>query len=489
MSGATPSLLPLREAVLRFRPTPILVYGDLMLDEYVFGRAERLSPEKPVPIVTFERRDEQVGGAGNVVRNLLSLGCTPVLVALTGDDETGRACRRALHEAGLEPAGLIEERGRVTPRKTRIHAGQHAIVRVDYEDPEGSSAECRSRLAEAIARLAPGCAAAVVSDYRKGAVTAAGVAALAAAAPGMAIVADPKGSDAERYRGVTHLLPNERELADLLGGTWDDAGAESLRERLGLDSLVLTRSERGVRHYQGGPPRDWPARGREVFDVTGAGDTFAAVFTAFVASAPDAPVETAARIANLAAGLVVGKVGTATVSLAEIDDEIAREMKAPEKRVDLDTAARTAAARRARGETVVFTNGCFDLLHAGHVKYLEASRALGDCLIVGINSDRSVARLKGEGRPILDESERAEILGGLSCVDQVVVFDEATPLGVIEAVRPHILTKGADYALEEIVGAEAVRSWGGRVERIDLVAGKSTTNIVGRITEYVRHGR
>ncbi len=485
MSETTSTLLPLREALRGFRGARILVHGDLILDDYIFGRADRLSPEKPVPVVAFERREEYLGGAGNVVRNLHALGCEPVLVALVGDDEAGRICRQTLAAADLDIGGLIEEPGRVTPRKTRIHAGQHALVRVDYEDPEGSSTESRRRLREALERLAPGCALAIVSDYRKGAVTAEGVAALTEVFAGRPIVADPKGLDAERYRGASYLLPNEGELADLLGGTWDDGGAEALRRRLGLAALVLTRSERGVRFYDGGRPHDWPARAREVFDVTGAGDTFAAAFSAFLAAGQTA--ETAARLANLAAGIKVRKVGTATVSLAEIEDELARELHAPEKRIDVAAAAAAAASRRARGETVVFTNGCFDLLHAGHVKYLEASRALGDCLIVGLNSDDSVTRLKGAGRPILDEGERAEILGGLSCVDYVVVFGEETPLAVIDAIRPQILTKGADYALNEVIGADRVGSWGGRVELIDLVAGKSTTNIIGHITEHIRH--
>jgi D-beta-D-heptose 7-phosphate kinase/D-beta-D-heptose 1-phosphate adenosyltransferase len=484
ISDASSALHPLREALRGFRPTRILVYGDLMLDEYIFGRADRLSPERPVPVVTFEHRDEYLGGAGNVVRNLHALGCQAVLVALVGDDETGRACRAALEAAGLATDGLVEEPGRVTPRKVRVHAGQHALVRIDYEDPEGSIAESWRRLEETLRGLAPACAAAIVSDYRKGAVTGEGVAALVEAAGGAPVVADPKGPDAGRYRGVDYLVPNERELADLLGGTWDDAGAEALRRRLRLDALVLTRSERGVRLYDGGPPRDWQARARQVFDVTGAGDTFAASFTAFLAA--DCSIDTAARLANLAAGLKVRKVGAVTVTREEMEAELTSGLHAPDKRVDLAAAAAAAAERRGRGETIVFTNGCFDLLHAGHIKYLEASRALGDCLIVGLNSDRSVARIKGSGRPILDEAERAEILGALSCVDQVVVFESDTPLELIEAIRPDILTKGADYAPDEVVGADTVQGYGGRVELIDLVAGKSTTQIIGRIAGETR---
>jgi D-beta-D-heptose 7-phosphate kinase/D-beta-D-heptose 1-phosphate adenosyltransferase len=471
----------LREALHRLGPRRILVYGDLMLDEYLFGRADRLSPEKPVPVVAFEREDRYLGGAGNVVRNLRALGCEPILVAVVGDDVVGGECRSQLARDCLSGEGVVVEPGRRTPRKLRVHAGQHALARIDYEDPEGGSVRAHETLVAALERLAPGCDAAVVSDYRKGVVTASGVARLAAALAGAPIVVDPKGADVERYRGATFLLPNERELSELLGGAWDDAGAEALRQRLGLVALVLTRSERGVRLYDGGSPRDIPARARQVFDVTGAGDTFAAAFTAFVA-AGEAP-EVAARLANVAAGIKVRKVGTATVTRTEIERELWRDEPGRRKRVDRETAAAIAAERRAAGQTVVFTNGCFDLLHVGHIQYLEASRALGDCLVLGLNTDASVRRLKGPERPILDETERAEILSALSCVDYVILFDEDTPLALIDAIRPDVLTKGADYSLEEIVGAERVQAYGGRVERIDLVAGKSTSGIISRIRQ------
>src|SRR5687767_3892859 len=278
------SITELHDALRRFTPRRILVYGDLILDEYLFGKASRLSPEKPVPVVDFQHEDRYLGGAGNVVRNLKALGCEPVLVALVGDDPVGDECRAQVAREGLSEEGIVVEPGRSTPRKLRIHAGQHALARIDYEDPEGGSERAYGQLLEVVAHLGRGCAAAVVSDYRKGAVTATGVQRLAASLEGAPIIADPKGADAERYRGVMYLLPNERELAELLGGAWDDAGAQALRERMGLAALVLTRSERGVRLYDGGPPRDVPARARQVFDVTGAGDTFAAAFAAFVAN-------------------------------------------------------------------------------------------------------------------------------------------------------------------------------------------------------------
>ncbi|MFN2382895.1 MAG: bifunctional heptose 7-phosphate kinase/heptose 1-phosphate adenyltransferase, partial [Gemmatimonadota bacterium] len=317
----------LRDSLIRFRPGRVLVYGDILLDDYLFGRADRLSPEKPVPVVAYERRERMLGGAGNVARNLHALGCEPVLVGFLGDDDAGRECQAQLRASGLTTDGLVVEPGRSTPRKLRVHAGQHALLRIDYEDPEGATQRGYAALRAALARLAPGCDAAIISDYRKGAVTAEGVAALRAAIGDAPLVADPKGGDAGRYRGATHLLPNERELADLLGGAWDDAGAEALRERLALEALVLTRSERGLRLYDGGPPRDIPARARQVFDVTGAGDTFAAVFTAALAAGRS--TELAARLANVAAGIVVGKVGTGIVTRAELEADVARPLTAP----------------------------------------------------------------------------------------------------------------------------------------------------------------
>ncbi len=475
------SIEGLRAAVRGFRGGRIVVYGDLMLDEYLFGRADRLSPEKPVPVVTFEHRELFPGGAGNVVRNLGALGCEPILIAMVGDDEAGRECRARLAAEGYGTDGLVLDPQRSTPHKTRVHAGQHALVRIDVEDPEGTSKRARSELLEAIYRHAPGCDAAVVSDYRKGTVFAEAVRELAEAVGPRPVVADPKGPDAERYRGARYLVPNEAELGELTGGLWDDAGAEGLRRRLELEALVLTRSERGIRVFAGGPAWDHAARARQVFDVTGAGDTFAAVFTAMLAGGED--VDVAARLANVAAGVKVRKIGTATVTRDEIEAELARELPPEAKRLGRDAVAAEAAARRRRGETVVFTNGCFDLLHAGHIQYLKASRARGDCLVVGLNSDASVRRLKGEDRPILDQDERAEILSALSFVDYVVVFEEDTPLELIESIRPHVLTKGADYEPHAVVGADRVRSWGGRVELIDHVEGKSTTDIIGRITD------
>lgn len=415
-----------------------------------------------------------------MVRNLQALGCEPILVAVVGPGEAGNECRAQLASAGLSTEGLVEAPGWATPRKMRVHAGQHALVRIDFEREREQDVRVDAALDDAIARLAPGCQGAIVSDYRKGTVTRSGMDALKRSLGDAPVIVDPKGIRAELYRGADYLLPNELELADLLGGEWDDPGAEGLLERLGLSALVLTRSERGVRLYDGQAPKDIPARAREVFDVTGAGDTFAAAFAAFLLSGED--VSRSAALANVAAGIKVRRVGTATVTLDDMVAEIERSSP-PAKRVDLSTAAEIARRRRAEGQTVVFTNGCFDLLHAGHIQYLQASRAMGDCLIVGLNTDASVTRLKGKDRPILDEHERAEILSALGCVDYVVLFAADTPLELIEAIRPDVLTKGADYARDDIMGGDLVESYGGRVERVEIVSGKSTSGIIERIAE------
>ena len=471
----------LGDALRRFRPSRVLVYGDMILDDTLFGRADRLSPEKPVPVVRFEHRDLYLGGAGNVVRNLQALDCEPILVTIVGEGEAGNECRAQLASAGLATDGLIEAPGWSTPRKMRVHAGQHALVRIDFEEERPADPRVDAAMEDTLSRLAPGCQGAIVSDYRKGTVTEACMDRLKRALGDAPLIVDPKGIRPDLYRAADYLLPNERELADLLGGEWDDPGAERLLERLGLAALVLTRSERGVRLFGGKAPMDIAARAREVFDVTGAGDTFAAAFAAFLLSGESA--EMAAGLANVAAGIKVRKVGTATVTRSEMAAEIDRAPASVGKRIDTLAAAEIAARLRARGEVIVFTNGCFDLLHAGHIKYLQASRDMGDCLIVGLNTDESVARLKGNGRPILDERERAEILSALSCVDYVVSFGEDTPLALIEAIRPDVLTKGADYERQDVVGGDLVESYGGRVERIELVAGKSTSGIIERISE------
>ncbi|MFN2433342.1 MAG: D-glycero-beta-D-manno-heptose 1-phosphate adenylyltransferase [Gemmatimonadota bacterium] len=465
----------------------IVVFGDAMLDEYWWGSAERLSPEGPVPVLSLEERTRAPGGAANVARNVLALGARPVLVGAIGGDLTGDELREVLEELGVDPSNLVTEPGRVTPRKIRVGTRAQGLLRVDQERPAAPAAATTAELRRRLAiELAPADAA-VVSDYAKGSVQAALVAAVAdgARASGIDVAVDPKGSDPERFRGVTYLVPNERELRALAGRGWTDAAgraaaAREVRERVGAEGLALTRSEHGVELHGAGSVLALTARAREVYDVTGAGDTFVAGFAVGLAARLSA-VESCA-LGNAAAGVKVGKRGTAVVTRADLEASLARwELSGPAKRRPLEEVVTAVEALRREGRRIVFTNGCFDLLHAGHVRYLQASRALGDCLVVGLNGDASVRRLKGPGRPILSLDERARILSALACVDFLVAFDEPTPIELIRRIRPQVLTKGADYAREEIVGAELVEAWGGRVERVPLEEGASTTGLIERI--------
>lgn len=465
----------------------VLVLGDVVLDEYWWGRVERVSPEGPVPVVALESRTLAAGGAANVARNLQALGARPILIGAVGADATGESLRDVLGGAGLDPGGLVAESGRVTPRKLRVGTRAQALLRVDDEAPQPISDGTAKAIGERAAVAVRGADAAVVSDYGKGCVDRRTVRRLvdSARAAGLPVIADPKGADPGLYHGVDYLVPNETELRALAGGAWAGAAgraeaAASVRARAGAEGLVLTRSEHGVELHTKAGVVELPARAREVYDVTGAGDTFVAAFALGLGAGLSA-VESCA-LGNAAAGVKVGKRGTAVVTRAELEASLARwERSGLTKRRPLEDVRAAVEALRREGRRVVFTNGCFDLLHAGHVRYLQASRALGDCLVVGLNTDASVQRLKGPGRPILTLEERAQILSGLACVDYLVEFDDPTPVELIRALRPDVLTKGADYAVDEIVGAELVREWGGRVERVPLAEGLSTTSIIERI--------
>jgi D-beta-D-heptose 7-phosphate kinase/D-beta-D-heptose 1-phosphate adenosyltransferase len=465
----------------------IMVLGDAILDEYWWGRADRLSPEGPVPVLALEERTRAPGGAANVARNLLALGARPILMSAVGDDAAGAALRRLLEEFGIDAAGLVVEPGRTTPLKIRIGTRAHALLRVDEERPRPIAGATLCELEALIRGAAREADAAVVSDYAKG--TAAGplVAALVreARAAGIGVIADPKGTDAGRFTGARWLVPNEGELRDLAGRAWSDAAgraeaARVVRERAGAEAVVLTRSEHGVELHGDGEPSALPTRAREVYDVTGAGDTFVACLALGLGGGLDLPAS--AALGNLAAGLKVAKRGTAVVTRAELAEACAAsERGAAAKRASLDQVAAALERLRRQGRRVVFTNGCFDLLHAGHVRCLQGSRALGDCLVVGVNSDASVRRLKGPGRPVLGLEQRLQVLAALDCVDYVVAFDEDTPIELIRRLLPDVLTKGADYAPGEIVGAELVTRRGGRVERIPLEKGPSTSGLIERI--------
>jgi D-beta-D-heptose 7-phosphate kinase/D-beta-D-heptose 1-phosphate adenosyltransferase len=465
-----------------------LVIGDLMLDEYLWGRAERISPEAPVQVVEVAREDLRLGGAGNVVNNLAALGCSVSVCSVIGADENAALLRRAFEAKGVDLAGLFEDPERRTSKKTRVIAANQQIVRIDRETRSPIGPQCEQELLGYLSACCGNFDVIIVSDYLKGVLTPEVLSAVCRKGRelGIPVVVDPKGNDYGKYRGATLLTPNRKEAEIASGVAITDQeslerAADGLLTELALDALLITRSEAGMSLFQSAAAAvHIPTVAREVFDVTGAGDTVISVLSLGLASGLG--LAEAAWVANVAAGIAVGKLGTSTVSPQEIVAEVGHGLKDSDSKIkNLDVLAHIIGEERSRGKQVVFTNGCFDLLHVGHVKYLQKARALGDLLVVGLNSDASVKRLKGELRPLIEESERAHILAALDCIDFVVIFDEDTPLRVIGALAPAVLVKGGDYNIDEVVGREIVEAGGGRVELVQFVDGRSTSRIIDKI--------
>ncbi|PLX82069.1 MAG: bifunctional heptose 7-phosphate kinase/heptose 1-phosphate adenyltransferase [Desulfuromonas sp.] len=468
----------------------VLVAGDLMLDEYLWGDAGRISPEAPVPVVNIVRTELRLGGAGNVALNLATLGVDVKLAGVVGDDLDGREANRILSGSGIDTEGLLVSGERCTTRKSRVIAQQQQMMRIDREICTPLDEELEQRLLSACRQLVAEVDIVLLSDYLKGTLTENLVQNLIGICreKGIPVLVDPKGDDYAKYHGATLLTPNRKELSIAVGRSLPDdkalvAAAETLRERLDLDALVVTRSEEGMSLFvRDEDVRHLPTRAREVFDISGAGDTVLAGLG--VALATGRNFVQAVELANLAAGIVVGKVGTSTVLPEEILQEVGREdLGVARKILSWDGLATALEKERLRGRRIVFTNGCFDLLHVGHVKYLEKARMAGDLLVLGLNSDSSIKRLKGEKRPLIGQEERAHILAALDCIDYVVVFNQDTPQELIERVRPDVLIKGGDYEPEQVVGREFVESYGGCLKLIQFVDGKSTSNIIDRILE------
>lgn len=466
-----------------FERARVLVVGDVMLDRYWHGDTGRISPEAPVPVVRIGREELRLGGAGNVALNLARLGVKTSLIGVVGGDEAGGVVRRLCDEAGIN-ARLVDDAGRPTIAKLRVISRNQQLIRLDFEEPfERSAGFDRRDLRDVFETALADADAVICSDYGKGTLDEVQALIAAAGAAGKPVLVDPKGDDWSRYRGAGLITPNWSEFEAAVGAIADEAElaerAHALRNRLSLRALLITRSERGMALFSGDGDGHLPAHAKEVFDVTGAGDTVIALMAAGLAVGET--LVDAAQLANLAAGVVVGKLGTATVSPAELR-RAARDRHADEIGI-LDEDALTAHVEEARahGERVVMTNGCFDLLHPGHVGYLEAARELGDWLVVAVNDDASVRRLKGDGRPVVPLRQRMEVLRGLAAVDWVVPFSEDTPERLICKIRPDVLVKGGDYAPDEIAGADCVREAGGEIRVLDLVPGYSTSDILRRL--------
>jgi len=481
-----PPVARMRELLAAMVGRRVVVVGDATLDAYIVGEVERISPEAPVPVLAVEREEFMLGGAANVAKCLVALGGHAGLCTVVGEDADGALFRSEAANLGIPAAGILADRERLTTRKTRIVARHQQVIRLDRETVATLSPAMEKRLCARVATAVRRADALILSDYAKGVLTGAVSRAAIAAADGRPVVVDPKSLPWDVFRGATVIKPNLRE-AEAFAGTRiasvDDASAvaERMTDELGVAHALVTRGQAGMLLASGsGALTQIPARPRELVDVTGAGDVVAA--TVALALAAGAEILEAAWLANVAAGVKVGKFGAATVTGQEILAELgAKSARSHEKVVTRAQAAELAATLRGQGRTVVFTNGCFDILHLGHVRYLERSRALGEALIVGVNTDASVRRLKGKGRPLQSEHDRAQILASLECVDAVVVFDEETPLKLIRALRPGVLTKGADYkSKRDVVGWDAVQKWGGRVELVELIEGRSTSKLVSK---------
>jgi len=483
----------LKDILYRFSNTRVLVLGDLMIDCYLWGGVERISPEAPVQVVDVQREARTLGGAGNVVANLVSMGAKVDAGGVIGDCPDAQWLVDQLDSLYVGHECLIRDPERPTTTKTRVIAANQQVVRIDRETRRPISESQEERLVRYITRHWDRWQGIVLSDYGKGLLTRSFIEKVITLGrkKGIRVVVDPKGKDFTRYRGAGFITPNRKEA--FLGMGLDpgqDAEVPSLGVRmlkeLDLLGLVITLGAEGMCVFSPGEePRLIPTHAREVYDVSGAGDTVAAALTLCLASGVD--LARAAEVANLAAGVVVGKVGTATVTPEEILSYLGGGYSVAGKIInDRAELARVVSVHRQRGERVVFTNGCFDLLHLGHIKLLHEAKSIGEILVVGINTDASVQRLKGPSRPCLGEEERAHILASLDCVDYVTLFDEDTPLALIEVIKPDILVKGADYSKEQVVGGDIVESYGGQVRLVNLVENQSTTRLIKSIVERHR---
>lgn len=465
----------------------ILVVGDLILDQYVLGSVERVSPEAPIQVLAVREEQYRLGGAANVANNLVRLGARVRCAGIVGSDADGRRLLAELKGAGVDTSGVVRDPSRPTPLKTRMIAHHQHMLRVDRERTHPLSHTVEARLVSRIRREVRRADLVLLSDYAKGTLTDRVLALFRERGRrGPQVIVDPKGRDYSRYRGATAITPNEGEASLATGIPIRDdeslrRAAKRLLEDLSLRFVVITRGERGMYLLEwSGKEVVVPSEAREVFDVTGAGDTVLATLGLVIAAGH--PPEPAVRLANTAGGLKVEKLGTATLTRDEILARLAEHHRATEGKV---LSARRLASmiegHRARGESIVFTNGCFDLLHAGHVRSLRFARAQGDVLVVAINSDAGVRRLKGDGRPILPAAERAEMLAALEDVDYVTIFDDPTPVRLLRLLKPDVLVKGGSYGHDGVVGHEVVEKYGGRVALAPMTPGVSTSDLMKRI--------
>lgn len=463
-----------------FEQASVLVVGDVMLDRYWHGGTSRISPEAPVPVVKINQREDRPGGAANVALNMAALGAKTWLIGATGEDEAADSLADSLGSAGVE-THFQRIAGQPTTIKLRVMSRHQQLIRVDFEETFDINKET---LANEVEKLLPSVKVLLLSDYGKGTLKNHQQLIKLAKQHNIPVLVDPKGNDFTIYKGATLLTPNLSEFEAIVGKCLDEnqliEKAQQLIEHLELGGLLITRGEQGMTLLRDNQQElHLPARAREVFDVTGAGDTVISTLAAAIAAGVE--LTEAVSLANLAASIVVAKLGTACISAPELRRAIQRDTGNGKGVLSLDQLLIAVEDARAQGEKIVFTNGCFDILHAGHVAYLEQARALGGRLIVAVNDDTSVTALKGVGRPINSVDRRMAVLAGLGAVDWVTSFADSTPERLLQEIRPDVLVKGGDYSVDEVVGADIVLSYGGEVNVLGLVENSSTTAIVDKI--------
>ena len=480
--------IEMRAQIRALKKARVVCVGDVMLDRFVYGDVTRISPEGPIPICRVQKETAMLGGAGNVVRNLVALGASVDFISLVGNDDIARDVDRLLHDLSGVSHTLTMEANRPTTSKVRYVAGGQQLLRADRETTDPVPDAIADILASKVEKALRDAALLVVSDYGKGVITSRLATRLIEIArqKNKPVIVDPKSKDFGRYAGAAIITPNLREMV-AAGGvepmTEDGivSAARTLLSNVGIDAMLVTRGAQGMSLVSGDTAHHFKSRAREVFDVSGAGDTVVATLAASIAVGHS--YEDAAQLANVAAGIVVGKVGTAVSYAEDILAELNGSFETGERQVvrTIDAAMNRIHKWRDKGEKVGFTNGCFDLLHPGHVSLLAEARGACDKLVVGLNSDWSVKRLKGKERPSQTERARAAVLSSLETVDLVIIFNEDTPEHLIKEIKPDVLVKGADYSIETVIGADFVQGYGGEIILVEIVPGFSTTATIARM--------
>lgn len=478
----------MKDLISRLGSPRIMVIGDIILDKYIYGTVNRISPEAPIQILNTndDQGEERLGGAANVAHNLVTLGAKATLSGVIGPDPAGRLLKQKASKLNIDTSGLFVDKNKITPVKTRMIAHDQQVLRLDKENSRSISAAVEKRLIRYIKANIKKYDLVLVSDYNKGTLTKAvlSMVLLLGRQYGKKVLIDPKGKDYRKYRWATAITPNKHEAGlasgiEITNDTSCHKAAYKLLKDLALDFVIITLGEKGL-YFLGNKIKGFPAPAKplEIYDVTGAGDTVLAMLGIAIASRRLSYKEIL-QMANVAAGVVVSKVGTATVTRQEIIEHYRNlnDSVSGNKLVSLKELSDVLRQRRVTGKKIVFTNGCFDILHPGHITTLEFARSQGDILVVGLNSDKSVRRIKGPNRPVMNQAQRAEVLSGLAAVDYIVLFDESTPIKLIKAIKPDVLVKGADWAKDKIVG----KQYAAKVLTVPLVKGLSTTDIIDKI--------